>query len=237
MPTCALASPVPALAEVVDRASGAIGTFRRPCAFDTIGADLAMSDLLPANRIESRTDFPNGREDLLIHPNPLRTYHRSESVFIYLELYNLARDRFGRTQYEIAYRIGRPKDKEIDPALFWDLDLPEGTLEIRQVSRTNRGEDGMGVSTEDAFDYEVTYRVPRRNLIGEWMKKNTRSWFRKIAETTITARYEGDREEDFTYLQIDVAQVPAGIHKLTVTVKDDRTGKTCERNMLFRVVE
>ncbi len=41
----------------------------------------------------------------------------------------------------------------------------------------------------------------------------------------------------FTYLNIDVTHVPAGIHRLTVTVRDRKTGQTAERNVLFRVVE
>ena len=53
----------------------------------------------------------------------------------------------------------------------------------------------------------------------------------------VTARYEGDREDDFTYLQIDVAQVPVGVHKLTVTVRDVKTGQADERDVLFRAVE
>ena len=46
-----------------------------------------------------------------------------------------------------------------------------------------------------------------------------------------------DNWNDFTYLQIDVAQVPVGVHKLTVTVRDVRTAQAAERNVLFRVIE
>ena len=77
-----------------------------------------MSDLLLAARIETRTPFPEGRSDLDVVANPLRTYHRSEPAFIYLEVYNLERDEFGRTEYQIAYRIGRPEQKKINPYLF-----------------------------------------------------------------------------------------------------------------------
>lgn len=55
-------------------------------------------------------------------------------------------------------------------------------------------------------------------------------------ETSVTARYAGDRRDDFTYLQIDVGQMPAGVYKLTVAVKDARTGQTVARETLFRVV-
>ena len=76
--------------------------------------------------------------DLDIVANPLRTYHRSEPAFIYLEVYNLERDEFGRTEYEIAYRIGRPEQKKIDPYLFLAQRLPEGgkQLEVTREIRT-----------------------------------------------------------------------------------------------------
>ena len=53
----------------------------------------------------------------------------------------------------------------------------------------------------------------------------------------VTSRYEGDREDDFTYLQINVARVPVGIYNLTVTVKDVRTEQIAERDVLFRVID
>ena len=56
-------------------------------------------------------------------------------------------------------------------------------------------------------------------------------------ETSVTARYEGDRRDDLTYLEIDVTEVPVGVHKLTVTTRDALTGQTAERSVLFRVVE
>ena len=43
---------------------------------------------------------------------------------------------------------------------------------------------------------------------------------------TVTANYEGTRENDFTYLQIDVNQVPEGIYQLTVLAKDEQTEQT-----------
>ena len=54
---------------------------------------------------------------------------------------------------------------------------------------------------------------------------------------TVTADYEGNREDDFTYLQIDVNQVPAGIYQLTVLAKDKRTEQTDRKYVYFRIVE
>ena len=54
---------------------------------------------------------------------------------------------------------------------------------------------------------------------------------------TVTANYEGNREDDFTYLQIDVNQVPEGIYQLTVLAKDKQTDQTDRKYVYFRIVE
>ena len=101
--------------EVRDRGTGSIGTFREFRTFGAADSSLAMSDLLLASDIQPKSAFPEGREDLRVTPNPLHTYGRSESVFIYLEIYNLKRDRFGGTKYRISYRLTRPDREEIRP--------------------------------------------------------------------------------------------------------------------------
>ena len=47
----------------------------------------------------------------------------------------------------------------------------------------------------------------------------------------------GSREDDFTYLQIDLSHVPAGVHRLSVRLKDMHTGREAAREALFRVIE
>lgn len=57
-------------------------------------------------------------------------------------------------------------------------------------------------------------------------------------ETAVTGRYEGDRADDFTYLQIALDGVPAGVHRLSVELRDlNRAGQGDERRVLFRVIE
>ena len=111
--------------EVRDRERGSIGTFREERGFATADTVLSLSDLLLATQIETGSPFPEKRSHLNVVGNPLRTYHRSEPAFIYLEVYNLKRDEYGRTEYEISYRIGRLGKEEIDPYLFIAERLPE----------------------------------------------------------------------------------------------------------------
>ncbi len=250
--------------EVRDRKRGSIGTFRQRREFVPVDASLSMSDLLLAAQIETRTAFPEGRSDLDIVANPLRTYHRSEPAFIYLEVYNLERDEFGRSEYQIAYRIGQPARKKVDPYLFLAQRLPEGgrRLEVTRDIRTidtgirrpervaeeeDEPQEDLPVTTPivvpDYFDAqkrdEITYRArfvfPDEDKIASRIKKMGRS--KEGVETTITARYEGNREDDFTYLQIDLTHVPAGVHRLSIRVRDMHSDQVVSRDTLFRVID
>ena len=79
----------------------------------------------------------------------------------------------------------------------------------------------------------VKYVVPKQQTSEELVKVLEEG---VAHETTVTADYLGNREDEFTYLQIDVSQVPSGIHKLTVTARD-KVGKTVAHNeTFFRII-
>ena len=111
--------------EVGDRISGSIGTFRAERLLTVSQSSLDMSDLLLAKKIELVKPFPEKRMDLRIAPNPLRAYRTGQSAFVYLEIYNLKKDEFGRTQYEISYNISVPKKEEVNPAMFGAVALKQ----------------------------------------------------------------------------------------------------------------
>lgn len=218
--------------EIKDEKTGTIGTFRELRTFTREDSALTLSDLLLASNITPKKTFPEGRQDLKIVPNPIRTYHASEDVYIYLEIYNLAQSAFGQTNYKISYRLGIPQQKEIDPALFVsrDLNMPGKTF-INTIAQR----DSTGNVEQTA--YEVKYVLPDRNQISQNIYQNNIDAFNKRMETGITAQYQGDRRSDFTYLQIDIAQIPTGVYHLIVSVQDQQTGHTVERTVLFRIIE
>ncbi len=215
--------------EVRERKRGSIGTFREERGITTADSFLAMSDLLLATQIETGSPFPEKRSHLNVVANPLRTYHRSEPAFIYLEVYNLKRDVYGRTAYEISYRIGRPGEEEIDPYLFVAQRLPgDGDASTAAQVIMTRNEKLEVMRVNEVLDRE-------EDEIGGWIKETGGKG--QDAETTITSRYEGSREDDFTYLQIDLSHVPVGVHRLSVRVRDTKTGQTATREELFRVIQ
>ena len=209
-----------------------VGTFLASRAFSLADTSLAMSDILLARRIEPTAQPPRSRSDLEIVPNPLRTYKREKPLFLYLEVYNLDRNAFGNTSYEIAYRIGRPDTDEIDPALFVAVDHMGGTprVEIETMARP----DGRRWDGEEV-DYRVRYVLPKQKTVLPELERPRRSG--DAAERTVTVQYEGDQEDDLTYLEIDITRVPAGVYRLTVMVRDLASGDRAERETLFRVVE
>ncbi len=74
-------------------------------------------------------------------------------------------------------------------------------------------------------DDRVRYVLPERNRV---LEEDLGRRMRPGMERAVTARYEGDREDDFVYLKIDVREMPPGVYELMVTVKDVRTGRCSE---------
>lgn len=214
------------IAEVQDIGTRSIGTFRDTFALATADSLPAMSDLLVATGIEMDDPFPERREDLRLALNPLQTFYRSESVYVYFEVYNLARDDFGRTKYEITYRIGQPVETEVVPGRFEAVALaePPGKVRVR-----------IGAVRQDGpVEYQVRYIPAERNRVSRMFRK----FESEAGETAVTVRYEGNRADDFTYLQIALDSVPAGVHRLSVELKDlNSQGQGDERRVLFRVME
>ena len=237
--------------ELLDQTSGLIGVARDEKPFLYGQETFHLSDLLVGSDIQAKKALPESRDDLRITPNPVRTFSQSESVFIYLELYDLQRDDFGSTQYEISYTIGKPEVDVLSPTLFASQDLIDtmGKTEIdlqsgqtgdieAQGLQAGRSEDSEGVFADSLMLGETTvytsggqvHHIPAEDLKIERSKDGDLT-------RTVTANYEGNREDDFTYLQIDMNQVPEGIYQLTVLAKDKQTEQTDRKYVYFRVVE
>lgn len=219
------------IAEVGDRLGGSVGTFREKGKWAVVDTGLAMSDLLLARQIKTVDGFPEKRDDLTITPNPLRSFSRGKSAFVYLELYDLVQDVFGRTQYDISYRIGVPDKEEVNPALFDALSMEEfqGRLDVLQeeVADSEWGNfDGPNIT--------VRYVVPERNRLSASLEQLRQSG--REGGMVISSEYSGDQKDDFTFLEIDLADMPVGIYKLTVTATDAHNNQQVNRSELFRVI-
>jgi GWxTD domain-containing protein len=206
------------IAEVGDYKAGAIGTFRMVKEVAPLDTVLTMSDPLLASRIHVLKPYPDSRDDLSIVQNPLRTFRQSEFLHLYFEVYRLERDVFGHTHYDVSYRVGWPQKEEVDASLFLALEKPNAQLLIKESD----------LAPEGFRDYQVRYVLPEQSHLIQKRDKNE-------TETEVTVNYEGDRENEFIFLNIDLHQVPVGIHQLVVTVH--HAGQRISRDVFFRVVE
>ncbi len=189
------------------------GSFHSICRAPGEGGRFDISDLQLATQIISPRDEVATRQNLVIHPNPLRLYRKGERVFVFLELYNLHRDEFGQTQFEIAYRMARPVEQELQIELFESLQRN---------------------SSYDEEDSGQSYLVPSKHRQGVRIEK---TWEGREGQTTIATQYVGDATQDLTYLEFDIAQLADGIHKLTLIATDLATKEMATRSVIFRVIE
>ncbi len=232
--------------EVGDRLSGSIGTFRTERLLTVSESSLDMSDLLLAQKIELVKPFPEKRTDLRIAPNPLRAYRTGQSAYVYLEIYNLKKDEFGRTQYQIVYSISVPDKGEVDPSMFGAIDLTEldGLLIVSPPRQSAREQErsanekpasGNAQTRTKRANLKVRYVLAERNQMAESLEELRRAG--QQSSTSISSVYTGDKSDDFTFLEIDLSTMPRGIYKLEIAVTDLKAKKQVKRNTVFRVRE
>ena len=109
---------------------------------------------------------------------------------------------------------------------------PNSDIDNQESESPDYALEQQKLLSELVYDTEtsvVKYVVPQQQTSEELVKVLEEG---VAHETTVTADYLGNREDEFTYLQIDVSQVPLGIHKLTITTHD-QVGKTVAQNETF----
>jgi len=204
--------------EVGDYKNGSVGTLRMVKEGIGIDSTLAMSDVVLASKMDVLKPDPTSRADIKMVQNPLRTFRQSAFLHLYFEVYHLTRDVFGRAQYDVSYTVGWPKGEQVDASLFFALDKPDTQLVVEESALAPNG----------FRDYQVRYVLPKQpHLLQERNAKQT--------ETEVTVHYEGNRENELIYLNIDLNQVPVGVHQLRVQVQQG--AYRIFREVYFRVVE
>ena len=91
------------------RETDLLQVYRMPIDLPDYSRDrLMLSDLQLSQRIlEARTgsDSTFVRGSWKILPAPSRVFYTHDPIFVYFELYNLTRDDFGSTRYEVSYEV------------------------------------------------------------------------------------------------------------------------------------
>ena len=102
---------------------------------DYRGGELMMSDIQIAQNVEearegSSSKFVRKGWDIL--PAPSRTFHVGKSVFVYFEVYNLERDAFGNTRYEVTFEVISKSTSDKSPRTFLPRIRKDGeSIEVR----------------------------------------------------------------------------------------------------------
>ena len=96
-----------------DRLRGRMGIYQQQVVVEPYGEyRLQISDLELAWRVGAEeADGKFAKGGLTVVPMPSRTYRKGQSVFVYYEIYNLEKDEFGQTGYDVSYTI-TSKDRD-----------------------------------------------------------------------------------------------------------------------------
>ncbi len=89
--------------EIRDQKKKTVGVFR-----DTVFVQAFPDDEVAMSSVVLASHVAEGKEGIEVIPNPLRTFDGGELLHLYFEIYNLARDEFGQTDFSVVYRVGPP---------------------------------------------------------------------------------------------------------------------------------
>ncbi len=92
--------------QLIDQVSGKWGIYQQVVTVPAYRDSLGISDLELAWSISEK---PQGKKfqkgNVWVIPMPSRSYRDDQGVYVYYEIYNLQKDRFGQTKYRISYAI------------------------------------------------------------------------------------------------------------------------------------
>ena len=110
---------------------------------DYSGSELMVSNILPAASIREVALGVGGRfirGDLEVLPLPGRALQADQHLFIYYEVYNLAKDQFGATSYSIEYSVAEaPEGRSLTTRLFLGIRNLVGRRRRAVISHTTSG--------------------------------------------------------------------------------------------------
>ena len=107
---------------------------------------LQVSDLELAWRISNRKEEDKfNKGTLWVIPMPTRTYRVGQNVFVYYEIYNLTKDDFGQTNYQVSYTVTKKGGFSPLGIITSLIRWKKGKREELEVTYEMVGEDNMEV--------------------------------------------------------------------------------------------
>ncbi len=131
---------------------------------DYSGSELMVSDILPAAFIREVGPGHAGtfiRGDLEVLPLPGRALQADQPLFIYYEIYNLARDEFGATQYTIEYAVlEAPEEMAVTARLYHGLRSLTGLRRRRTAVSSTFSSSGIRPDLATYLEVDVSSLAP-----------------------------------------------------------------------------
>ena len=154
-----------------------IGAYHIPTPVESYaGVDLMLSDIQIAREVAPADSGRSGafvRGDFWVMPSPGKVFYSGQHVFLYFEIYNLKRDEFGQTRYEVAYTV---RDANQSPLLVRALSGlgrllagggGEGAVTVRYEQTGSRDWEGdyveLDIGKTAAGEHEVHVTVKDLN--------------------------------------------------------------------------
>lgn len=136
---------------------------------DYSGDQLMVSNILPAALIREVDPGSEGtfiRGDLEVLPLPGRALQSDQPLFIYYEIYNLAKDEFGGTEYQIDYSVAEaPRELALATRLFQSLSSLVGRGRRRAVITSTISGSGISSDVSSYLEIDLSELEPQTYLI------------------------------------------------------------------------
>ncbi len=128
-------------------------------------SDIQIAQNIVESQAASNSKFLRGKWDIL--PAPSRTFNSGSPVYVYFEIYNLIRDTYGNTRYEVAYEVTSKSVDDTTPRTFFPRIRKDGeTIEIRyeQVGTENWVSDFVELDLGNAEPGRYSLRMVVNDL-------------------------------------------------------------------------
>ena len=153
--------------------NGEVGYYRKDVMVEAFPrGPLKLSDIELAWKVsEAGTESDRfTKNGLRVLPMSTRHYQKGQPVYIYYEIYNLARDSFGRTKYTVEYTVRSGKPPGIISRIFKGAKAEDEDQQVG-VTQEQLGAEETQVSyveldLSDALPGMITLRVTVNDLIG-----------------------------------------------------------------------
>jgi GWxTD domain-containing protein len=158
--------------QVVDRSSGRTQVYRQNRSIKDYGEKaLAISDielaarvsLVPDARPEAGRRFIKGEVEVV--PMASRAFRPDQPMYIYYEIYNLARDEFGATRYRISYEVKSLERKPVAARVLGGLGRLLGRNDESGIIRIEYEQLGDRPDETAYLELDMTASEPGAQLL------------------------------------------------------------------------